>query len=193
MYGMIPILDSGSWGAGCIQTAGLPCRQAWALVPGHTIPCVWNLITSSFVETSFISLAFDVAAVTVIVGIVEPVYGSMELLKLMGFVAFVSGVSCFLTLYSLYFAFRHGTDLFTERCGFYGVLGALVVALSQNMPSTLDGISGQMLPGMYLIACCVWSLRAGVLNVLPLAFPGTFAGWWYLRYLSSAPTGVSHT
>lgn len=169
------------------------CRQTLALVPGYTIPWVSNLVTSSFIDASLPTLLFDTVAAVTICSVLEPIYGRLPLAKLVLCAATASGAACFFTMFSYFYALRIGSDLFTERCGFYGVLGALVTALARSKLPALEaqqhGVS-LLLPGGYLVLCCAWSFVAGPLNVLPLAVPGTFAGWWYLQYVLKEPPGT---
>jgi membrane associated rhomboid family serine protease len=161
------------------------CRQSLTLVPGNTIKgSLWNLVTASFLESSVLALALDIVAVLLLFRLIEPIYGAAELVKLMGLAAAVAGVTCFLLQYATFYAFRRGSILFMERCGFHGVLGALLVATSATPAA--DALPRKALPGLYLAACLAWSARTGLLSVLPLALPGVAAGWWYVRHMAPA-------
>ena len=153
------------------------------MVPGYTIKgWLWNFVTSSLLESSFLTLGLDVAAFVFIVRLIEPVLGTPELVKLMAYAATASGVCCFVVQYIAFFAIRRGSVLFTERSSFSGILGALVMALSCSPAAAPDHVPRKSMPALYLVLCCAASFAMGALHILPFAVPGTLAGWHFVRY-----------
>jgi membrane associated rhomboid family serine protease len=144
-------------------------------VPGNTIRCPWNLLTSSFIEPSEFSLIFALGVLFTTAAVAEPIYGSVEFAKLIGVAALSSGVACFLLQYILFILTRRGSVLFSAVGGFWGVEGALLVAVKHVLPGQevhmLPGmpIGTRYLPGIYLLLCVIWSMIAGNIALLRCA------------------------
>ena len=167
----------------------LSCRDTFALTPGTTIPWVWKLVTSSFMESSPLILIVHVCACLVVAAAVEDHYGTGEVVKLMSCCAIASGAVCFLAQYLLFFLVRSaGAALFTPRYTFAGIMGGLVVAVTRCLPAGAKMLPPDKLPAAYVGTFATAVLLTGALGLLPMAVSGTAAGWAYVRYLSSAPT-----
>lgn len=120
----------------CALTALLPGARAYlALVPGRTLPCVWNLLTSSFVTSHPVKALAEICALLALARLVEPVYGSAEFLRLVLVSAAGAGAATFAAAYVLYVASpaKDARVLYSQYCGFHGVVGALLVAARQVM------------------------------------------------------------
>ena len=124
----------------------------------------WNVVTSSFIESSLLGLVLSLAVLFLTASVAEAVYGPAEFAKLIGVAALSSGVVSFIVQYITFIVARRGAALFTETGGFHGVQGALLVAVKHVQPgqevTVLPGVavSTQYLPGIFLVVCAMWSL-----------------------------------
>lgn len=66
--------------------------------------------------------------------LVEPLYGSKEFLKFLFIVNLLVCSSVFVVVYISYAISASGQLLYTEFCGFHGLVAALLVAVKQIMP-----------------------------------------------------------
>jgi membrane associated rhomboid family serine protease len=142
------------------------------LIPGNTIRCPWNLVTSSFIESSLLGLVISLAVLFLTANVAEAVYGPIEFAKLIAVAAFSSGSVCFVVQYIMFVFTRRGSALFSETGGFTGVQGALFVAIKHVLPGQevllLPGVavSTQYLPGIFLVVCTFWSLVTADIGLL---------------------------
>lgn len=154
----------------------------------------WNIITSSFLAPSLLDLVFAIAVLLGAAQAAEPIYGPTEFFKLIAVAATACGSTSFLLQYAWFFFHLSASALFAEHAGFYGVQGALFVAIKHVMPgqdvTLLPGVALQtrFLPGIYILLMSVISLVTGNLTGLRFAVVGTFAGWLYLRFFK--PSGL---
>ena len=89
----------------CALTFAFPgARQYLALVPGRTLPCVWNVLTASLVTSHPLKALAEAAALLALARVVEPVYGSAEFLRLVGVAALGGGGATFVLAYVYYLA-----------------------------------------------------------------------------------------
>lgn len=167
-------------------------REYLTLVPGRTIPCVWNVFTAGLIETDVFRLLLSLVGVLVLAKVVEPVWGSKGFLLFVGIVNFWTGFCTFVLLYLLYTVDRAGDLLYTEICGFQGVFAGLLVGLKQIMPEndvTLVGyvkFRAKHLPAIFILLTVTGALVLGtVLNTVPFVLFGTYVSWFYLRFFQS--------
>lgn len=124
----------------------------------------------------------------------EPIYGPTEFFKLITVAATACGTTSFLLQYAWFFFHLSASALFAEHAGFYGVQGALFVAIKHVMPgqdiTLLPGVAlpTRFLPGVYILLLSLISIVTGNLTGLRFAVVGTFAGWLYLRFFK--PSGL---
>lgn len=167
----------------------VPSTTAYlSLVPGRTLPCVWNLLTCNLVTDNLAVLAFNVAALILLARLVEPVYGSKEFLKFLGVVSLSCGVVVFVGAYVM-FASTHEADvLYTQFFGFHGVAAGLVVAVKQVMGEQEAKLFGvvkiniKYLPVLFLLAGAGAIAALGALHQLPFLLIGFFSAYVYLRF-----------
>lgn len=169
-------------------------REYLTLVPGRTIPCVWNVFTAGLIETDIFRLLLSIVGVLVLAKVVEPVWGSKGFLLFAAVVNFWTGFCTFVLLYLLYTVDRTGDLLYTEICGFQGVFAGLLVGLKQIMPEndvTLVGyvkFRAKHLPAIFIALTVTGALVLGtVLKTVPFVLFGTYASWFYLRFFQSKP------
>lgn len=149
------------------------------LIPGQTIRMPWNLVTSSFIESSLLGLLLSLAVLFLTANEAEAVYGPTEFAKLIGVAALSSGIVSFVVQYIMFIVARRGSALFAETGGFTGVQGALLVAVKHVLPGqevlVLPGVavSTRYLPGIFLIVCTIWSLVTANIGLLRCAIAFT--------------------
>lgn len=165
----------------------------------HQIPYryPWNIITSSFLAPSLVDLAVAIAVLFGAAQAAEPIYGPTEFFKLISVAAVACGCTSFLLQYAWFYFHLSGTALFAEHGGFYGVQGALFVAIKHVMPGqditlfSSIALPTRYLPGIHVLLLTVLSVITGDLTALRFAVVGTFSGWLYLRFFkSSGPDGA---
>lgn len=161
-------------------SANWACRAALVIIPGKVVQgSLWTLVTSNFVEIGVAGLVADVAALLVALGIAQPVYGAAHISKLLAVSSLSAGLTCFVSQYMIFAVVRYGSGLFTERYGFFGVLGGLVMAVSCTS-ATPEQIPRKKLPAAFLLLACVASVFAEWGSVMPFAVAGMLAAWWYI-------------
>ncbi|KAL6765988.1 eukaryotic integral membrane protein-domain-containing protein [Haematococcus lacustris] len=164
-----------------------------ALVPGRTLPCVWNLITSAFVTPNAIELAVNVVALLILARLVEPVYGSKEFLKFLFIVNLVTCCTIFVAVYIAFAISALDKLLFTEFSGFHGLNAAMLVAVKQIMPHhelKLFGIVRahvKYLPSLVMLPVIAVTVSLGYLKYLAFYTVGTYVAWLYLRFFQTQP------
>lgn len=167
-----------------------------ALVPGRTIPCVWNIVTSQFLETHGALVALDVFAILFLSKIIEPIYGSKEYLKFTLVANLLAGLSGFTVLFLAYmFGPRLGFILYGKYCGFQALLAAYLVAVKQIMPDSelrllfVLKLRAKYLPGLYLLITSIVSAIQESYFTISLVTSGTYFAWIYLRFFQTKMEG----
>ncbi|GIL64157.1 hypothetical protein Vafri_18115 [Volvox africanus] len=165
-----------------------------ALIPGRTLPYVWNLFTAGFLTTNPIKLGLEVIAVLLLTRLVEPVYGSKEFLKFL-FVVDFSVSLCVLA--GVYIIFAMGKDtgdiLYTKFTGFHGILAGMVVAVKQVMPEHEAKLFGfvkftfKYLPVLFLAVTIGLAAALKQFSEIPFLLLGTYNAWLYLRFFQQQP------
>mmetsp|Transcript_22583 Transcript_22583/g.27235 ORF Transcript_22583/g.27235 Transcript_22583/m.27235 type:complete len:308 (+) Transcript_22583:137-1060(+) len=167
-----------------------------ALVPGKTLPCVWNILTASFVETDLLMLIVNSLALLLLAKYLEPVWGSKEFLKFIVVVATTVGLWTF-TFKVLVFVSTQSEDyLYGQFCGFHGVIAGFMVAVKQLMPDHDIKLFGVVklkiknVPMLLLIFSVLFTIVSGK-DVATFVIFGTYGAWLYLRYYQDKPGGQS--
>ncbi|GLC33280.1 hypothetical protein PLESTB_000351300 [Pleodorina starrii] len=165
-----------------------------ALIPGRTLPYVWNLLTAGFLTTNPIKLGLEVLAVLLLTRLVEPVYGSKEFLKFL-FVVDFSVSLCVLA--GVYIIFAIGQDtgdiLYTKFTGFHGMVAGMVVAVKQVMPEHEAKLFGfvkftfKYLPLLFLTVTVGAAAALQQFSEIPFLLLGTYNAWVYLRFFQQQP------
>jgi len=178
-------------------TKVFPSSMAYlALVPGRTIPCVWNILTSQFLETHGALVALDVFAILFLAKIIEPVYGSKEFLKFSLSVMLMAGFAMFGFLFLAYmFGPRLGFILYGKYCGFQSLLGAYLVAVKQIMPDSevriffVVKLRAKYLSGVYVLITTVVAGFSESYYTVGLTLVGAYMAWLYLRFFQTKLDG----
>lgn len=150
---------------------------------------VWTLLTSNFVDTSLVNLAADILAALGALSIAQPAYGSAHMVKLLLAASLAAGLCCFTTQYVVFYIFKYGSGLFVERHGFYGILGALLMAVACTSAAP-EQVPRKKLPATYLLACLAVSVVSDWASILPFSLAGMLASWVYIRRLPAEQRGA---
>ncbi|KAK3268442.1 hypothetical protein CYMTET_23062 [Cymbomonas tetramitiformis] len=168
-----------------------------ALIPGKTLPCVWNVVTAGLVETNFWMLLFDATTLLLMAGHLEPNWGSKEFLKFVTVINTTVGVAAFVIMLSLYFCTGSEYYLYGQLHGFHGVIGALFVALKRSIPEyevklfVCISLKVKYLPLLLVFIATVISEVIMDDDLVMFTLLGTYSGWVYLRYYQhNALTGT---
>lgn len=183
-------------GALAVLTTIYPASRAYlALVPGRTLPCVWNLVTATFISSNPVKAIAEIVALLLLARVIEPIYGSTEFLRMLLVTSTASSTAIFVGVYILYLTSpsKDGDMLYTQFCGFHGVIGGLLVAVKQIMADQeikLLGVAklrARWLPSLYVIAAgaLVVAFKAWTLTAYLLLCP--YIAWVYLRFFQWQP------
>ncbi|KAL6126486.1 hypothetical protein ACLB2K_074535 [Fragaria x ananassa] len=162
-----------------------------ALIPARTIPFVWNLVTSGYIEQSIHGVVVSTLGLLFIGKLLEPVWGSREFLKFIFVVNFLTSICIFITAIALYYITRKETYLYMPLSGFHGVLSGFLVGIKQMIPDQelpVIKIKAKWLPSLSLllsIAISFWTAESA--TYLPILIFGTYMSWIYLRYWQRKP------
>ncbi|XP_062013932.1 rhomboid-like protein 19 [Rosa rugosa] len=157
----------------------------------RTIPFVWNLVTSGYIEQSIFGVVVSTLGLLFIGKLLEPVWGSREFLKFIFVVNFLTSICIFITAIALYYITRKETYLYMPLSGFHGVLSGFLVGIKQMIPDQelpLLKIKAKWLPSLSLllsIAISFWTAESA--TYLPILIFGTYMSWIYLRYWQRKP------
>ncbi|GAX76137.1 hypothetical protein CEUSTIGMA_g3580.t1 [Chlamydomonas eustigma] len=159
-----------------------------ALVPGRTLPCVWNLVTAGFLTTNVLKLVAELLALILLARLVEPVYGSKEFLKFIFIVDLATCLSVFMSVYITYAATKYGDLLYIKFHGFHGIAAGLLVAVKQVMQDqemTLFGsfkFSIRYLPTVVILISTAVAIALQDAYSIPFMYFGSYSAWLYLRF-----------
>ncbi|KAK9865483.1 hypothetical protein WJX84_008068 [Apatococcus fuscideae] len=153
---------------------------------------------AGFLEPSLLKLFFDIASLLWVAKLIEPPLGSLELLRFLCAVNVLTGAATLAAIYLIYavdhYSDKAGDILYTEVCGFHGMLAGCLVALKQIQPDsgvTLFVYIKFRAKHLPLLFCCVATLASlilgGALSTIPFVLFGTYFGWFYLRFLQIKP------
>jgi len=174
----------------------MPSLQMYiALVPGKTLPCVWNVITAGYFETNIWMLLNNITCLLVLARYLEPVWGSKEFLKFVLVTNAFTGVITFAYMMTVYFATASEEYLYGKAFGFHGVIAGFVVAIKQLMPEHEVRILGLVrfrlknLPVVVLLLAVLLYVTAGC-ELVTFTVLGTYFSWVYLRFYQERPNGT---
>jgi len=170
-----------------------------ALIPGTTFFSpyyVWNIITSGFFEVSAITLVINIVSILMFGKYLEPIWGSLEFLKFILAINFLSGIAVFLTMIFLYMPSQEEALLYTYYwCGFSGVSMGFTVALKQLMPDQdfnflfIFPLKIKYMPGIFMLIAILLGIFVSANPSLPHTLFGCFFSWLYLRFFQRRSDG----
>eukprot|EP00899_Mesostigma_viride_P006792 jgi/Mesvir1/16113/Mv08399-RA.1 len=167
-----------------------------ALVPGKTIPCVWNLVSSGYFEQHFLSLVVNCVALLVLGRVLEPLWGSRALLKFIVIVNVSMASATFAVMTFMFFLTRHEMFIYGKFSGFHGVVAGMLVGLKQLMPeheiTLLFALKLRMknVPSLFMVASVIIAMAGGASTGLPFIFFGAYFAWLYLRFFQTRDNNV---
>ena len=168
-----------------------------ALVPGHTVPRVWNLVTASWVEPTFAGVAVAVAALVPLGRAVEPGMGARETARFLLFVsAFVSACAFALSLARFHLLGKDEKALYDTHCGFQGIVAAMLVVLKRDAPDAPVNVRGlrwmrreQLCGAHWVLAAAAGVATGRWLSTFGFASFGLYGAWVYVRHVQLRPEG----
>ena len=168
-----------------------------ALVPGHTVPRVWNLVTASWVEPTFPGVTVAVAALVPLGRAVEPGLGARETARFLLFVsAFVGACAFALSLARFHFLGKDEKALHDTYCGFQGIVAGLLVVVKRDAPDAPVNVRGlrwmrrEQLCGVHVLLAATAGVATGhVLSTFGFATFGLYGAWVYVRHIQLRPEG----
>ena len=171
-----------------------------ALVPAHTVPRVWNVVTSSWVEPTPPGVAVAAAALVALGRAVEPGMGARETARFLLFVsAFVGACAFALSLARFHLLGGDEKALHDAHCGFQGIVAGLLVVCKRDAPDAPVNVRGlrwmrrEQLCGVHLLLTAALGLATGrVLSTFGFAAFGLYGAWVYLRHIQLRPEGAGH-
>lgn len=160
-----------------------------ALVPGKTIPFVWNLFTAGYLEQSIFGLVVSVLGLLFSGKLIEPVWGSREFLKFIMAVNLLTSMCTFAVAIILYYISQNENYLYTRLSGFHGVLAGFLVAVKQLMPDQeitallVLKLRAKWLPSILVAVSTIVGIFAkDSMTFFPFILFGTYTSWLYLRF-----------
>ena len=171
-----------------------------ALVPAHTVPRVWNVVTASWVEPTPPGVAVAAAALVALGRAVEPGMGARETARFLLFVsAFIGACAFALSLARFHLLGGDEKALYDAHCGFQGIVAGLLVVCKRDAPDAPVNVRGlrwmrrEQLCGVHLLLTAALGLATGrVLSTFGFAAFGLYGAWVYLRHVQLRPEGAGH-
>ncbi|EPS58976.1 hypothetical protein M569_15836, partial [Genlisea aurea] len=163
-----------------------------ALIPAKTIPFAWNLITSPYFEQSTEGVVISLIGLLVTGKLLDPIWGSRELLKFIFVVNVLTSLCVFVTAICLYYITSQELYLYMPVSGFHGAISGLIVGIKQILPDKelpLLKIKAKWSPSLAILAYVIVSLfrTTEVAAYVPTFVFGAYTGWIYLRYWQKKP------
>ena len=170
-----------------------------ALVPAHTVPRVWNVVTSSWVEPTPPGVAVAAAALVALGRAVEPGMGARETARFLLFVSAFVGDARSRSASRGSTSWARTRRRCTTRCGFQGIVAGLLVVCKRDAPDAPVNARGlrwmrrEQLCGVHLLLTAALGLATGrVLSTFGFAAFGLYGAWVYLRHIQLRPEGAGH-
>lgn len=198
-FPMPAVLLSALLGVGhCVLRISDDLPVVLFLQPASTVIRPQQVVTAGIFEDSAPNLLVVVLALLYSAKALQPEWGDRECIRFVVLVNVLHLSASWLCMVLLYVLFREEHFLFARLGGCAGLLGALSVAIKQQvaqgrLPSDAQpGWLAAVLPHVVVVQLC-WStavlvlLRAGPLDELLLAANGTVAAWVYLRFYQARP------
>ncbi|MQM09332.1 hypothetical protein Taro_042203 [Colocasia esculenta] len=165
-----------------------------ALIPGRTIPFVWNIITAGYVEKSIFGMIVSISSLLISGKLLEPIWSTREFLKFIVFVNACTLGGVYVTALISYYITKRESFLYLPLSGFHGVISGFLVGVKQIVPNqeitTLGGfhMRAKWLPSLFVLISIILSFfTSETMPYLPFVLFGTYSGWLYARYLLRDP------
>ncbi|CAF3148066.1 unnamed protein product [Rotaria socialis] len=189
----------------CIIGYGLSfssqCVQLLAVIPGRIMPpnfWIWTFVTHSFIELHIWHTIIDVIVVFLYSKMIEPLWGTKELLKFYFIVTIPNALFATFT-YILFYGFTFNEEYLFER-PIYGLapfIGAYSVVIKQIMPDTIIAttplfkLKQDHVPLlMVILSTILWLVHAVPIHFLIMLSFGIIISWTYLRFFQIHQNGT---
>ncbi|CAF2098916.1 unnamed protein product [Rotaria magnacalcarata] len=189
----------------CIIGYGLSfssqCVQILAVIPGRIMPpnfWIWTFVTHSFIELHIWHTIIDVIVVFLYSKMIEPLWGTKELLKFYFIVTIPNALFATFT-YILFYGLTFNEEYLFER-PIYGLapfIGAYSVVIKQIMPDTIIAttplfkLKQDHVPLlMVILSTILWLVHAVPIHFLIMLSFGIIISWTYLRFFQIHQNGT---
>jgi membrane associated rhomboid family serine protease len=168
-----------------LNVIGVPCETYLSLIAANTFRHlnVWNIITSSFLETNFISMVLSVCAFYVLGGHLELTWNSKQLAMFLFTVQLFAGLSTFIYHVIFYICFENEGYLYSSMHGTWGLITALMMGLVQLFPESaapcLKQLKLRYIPAVFVVVSTF--LRGVMMVELPFIYFSFFGSFLYLK------------
>ncbi|CAF1135946.1 unnamed protein product [Adineta steineri] len=178
-----------------------PCVHALAVIPGRVMPpnfWIWTFITHSFIELHIWHTIIDVVVVFLYSKMIEPLWGTKELLKFYFIVTIPNAVfaTC---IYFVFYGLTFKEEYLFERpiYGLAAFIGAYSVVIKQIMPDTVIATTpffklkqDQVPLLIVLLSTILWFARTVPIHFLIMLSFGIIISWTYLRFFQNHQNGT---
>lgn len=164
-----------------------------ALTPERVLPHMWTLVTAAFFPRAILDAATGAVGMLATGRVLEPVWGSMELLRFLLFVGACCGGCMLVILYLLYVAMQSEVWVHEHFGGFFGPLAGLLIAVCHVSPEeeALYSVRCRHVPFIFILACVILVAATGnlILWLDAVVYPlcGAYFAWLYLRFVQFDP------
>ncbi|KAI5711973.1 hypothetical protein M8J75_004719 [Diaphorina citri] len=172
-----------------------------SVTPGYLLPPVfwlWTAFTFCFIELHLLQVILDLIIVGLGGKLIEPLWGSMEMMTFFAIVNIGVAISSTLFYFFLYMC-TFNTDLlfFVRIHGLTGYISGVLVAVKQIMPDhvILNTVLGKMtnrnIPLLVILIASILWLIGLVDSIRPtMTLFGTLVSWIYLRFYQYHTNGT---
>ncbi|CAF1300158.1 unnamed protein product [Adineta steineri] len=189
----------------CIIGYGLSyspqCVRILTVIPGHVMPpnfWIWTFLTHTFIELHIWHTIIDVIVVFLYSKMIEPLWGTKELLKFYFIVTIPNALIVTFT-YFLFYGFTFKEEYLFERpiYGLASFIGAYSVIIKQIMPDTVIAttpffkLKQDHVPLLIIILSTIlWVAHAVPIHFLIMLSFGIIISWTYLRFFQIHQNGT---
>lgn len=178
------------------------CVRALAVIPGRLMPpnfWIWTFVTHSFIELHVWHMIIDVIVVFLYSKMIEPLWGTKELLKFY-FIVTIPNALFAASFYILFYGLTFNEDYLFERpiYGLASFIGAFSVVIKQIMPDTVLAttpffkLRQDHVPLLIvLLSTILWLTSLVPLHFLIMLAFGIKVSWIYLRFFQSHSNGTT--
>ncbi|UJR21963.1 hypothetical protein I4U23_025031 [Adineta vaga] len=177
------------------------CVRILAVIPGRVMPpnfWIWTFVTHSFIELHLWHTIIDVIVVFLYSKMIEPLWGTKELLKFY-FIVTIPNALVVTFAYFLFYGLTFNEEYLFERpiYGLASFLGAYSVVIKQIMPDTVLAttpffkLKQDHVPLLIvIISTILWLARAVPIHFLIMLSFGILISWTYLRFFQAHQNGT---
>jgi len=168
-----------------LNAIGVPCENYFSLIAANTFRHlnVWNLVTSSFLETNFVSMVFSVATFYLLGSHLEVTWNTKQLAVFLFTIQLYAGGCTFVYHIIFYICFENEGYLYSSMHGTWGLIVALIMGMVQLFPeSSIPYLSELKLRYLPLTSVVIATILRGIMMVeLPFIYFSFFGSFLYLK------------